>query len=60
MYFGLCTYSATFGLLRTIFGDAALPADQYLRVVMLTSAVVVGTWIFRSFSQPVTEDVLSD
>jgi len=60
LYFVLCTSSATFGLLRTIFGDAALPAAQYLRVVMLTSAVVVGVWIFRSFSRPVPEDVLSD
>ncbi len=60
MYFGLCTGSATLGLLRTIFGDACLPAAQYLRLIMLTSAVVVGTWILRSFSQPVAEDVLSD
>src|SRR5215467_2813484 len=48
LYFALCASSATFGLLRTIFGDAALPAAQYLRVVMLTSAVVVGVLIFRS------------
>jgi hypothetical protein len=60
LYFVLCTSSASFGLLRTIFGDAALPAAQYLRVVMLTSAVVVGAWIFRSFSRPVPEDALSD
>ena len=60
LYFALCTTSATFGLLRTIFGDATLPAAQYLRVIMLTSAVVVGTWIFRSFSRPVREDVISD
>jgi hypothetical protein len=60
MYFTLCTGSATFGLLRTIFGDASLPPAQYLRVILLTSAVVVGTWIFRSFSAPVTEDVMSD
>ena len=60
IYFALCASSATFGLLRTIFGDAALPAAQYLRVIMLTSAVVLGTWIFRSFSRPVTENVLSD
>ena len=52
LYFALCASSATFGLLRTIFGDAALPAAQYLRVVMLTSAVVVGILIFRSFSRP--------
>jgi len=60
VYFVLCASSATFGLLRTLFGDAAVPAAQYLRVIMLTSAVLVGTWIFRSFSSPVTEDVLSD
>jgi len=59
-YFVLCASSATFGLLRTVFGDAALPAAQYLRVIMLTSAVVVGTWIFRSLSSPVTGDALSD
>jgi hypothetical protein len=60
VYFALCASSASFGLLRTVFGDAALPAAQYLRVIMLSSAVLVGTWIFRSFSRPVTEDVLSD
>jgi hypothetical protein len=60
VYFALCASSATFGLLRTIFGDAALPAAQYLRVIMLTSAVVLGAWIFRFFSRPVTENVLSD
>ena len=59
-YFVLCASSATFGLLRTVFGDGALPAAQYLRVIMLSLAVLVGTWIFRSFSSPVTEDVLSD
>ncbi len=52
LYFALCATSATSGLLRIIFGDAALPAAQYLRVVMLTSAVIVGAWIFRSFSRP--------
>lgn len=60
VYFALCASSATFGLLRTIFGDAALPAAQYMRVIMLSSAVLVGTWILRAFSRPVTEDVLSD
>ena len=60
VYFALCASSATFGLLRTIFGDAALPPAQYLRVIMLTSAVVVGTLIFRSFSRPVPEDALPD
>jgi hypothetical protein len=58
LYFALCASSATFGLLRTIFGDAALPAAQYLRVVMLTSAVIVGVLISRSFSRPVPENAL--
>jgi hypothetical protein len=60
VYFALCASSATFGLLRTIFGDTALPQAQYLRVIMLTSAVVIGTWIFLSFPRPVTEDALPD
>jgi len=60
VYFALCTGSATFGLLRTVFGDAALPAAQYLRVIMLTAAVIVGAWIFHSFSRRVTEDALPD
>ena len=60
LYFALCASSATFGLLRTVFGDAARPAAQYLRVIMLTSAVVVGIWILRFFSRPVPEDVVSD
>jgi hypothetical protein len=60
VYFVLCASSATFGLLRTVFGDAVLPAAQYLRAIMLTSAALVGTWILRSLPRPVTEDVLSD
>ncbi len=60
LYFSLCTTSATFGLLRTVFGDASLPIAQYMRVMMLTSAVFVGMWIFRSFSPPVAENVLPD
>ena len=60
VYFALCASSATFGLLRLIFGDAALPVAQYLRVIMLTSAVLVGGWIFRSFSRPAPEDVQID
>jgi hypothetical protein len=60
VYFALCACSASFGLLRTIFGDAALPVAQYLRVIMLISAVALGTWIVCSFSRPVAEEVLSD
>jgi len=60
LYFALCTASASFGLLRMVFGDAALPAAQYLRVGMLTSAVAVGSWIVYFFSRAVTEDALSE
>ena len=60
LYFALCASSATFGLLRTIFGDVSLPAAQYLRVAMLTSAVAVGAWILCSFSRPVPENALSE
>jgi hypothetical protein len=60
VYFALCTSSATFGLLRTIFGDAAVPPAQYLRVIMLSSAVAVGFLILRSFAPPVAERVLPD
>lgn len=60
IYFSLCAGSATFGLLRTTFGDVALPAAQYMRVILLTSAVALGAWIVRSFSRPVAEEVLTD
>jgi hypothetical protein len=60
LYFALCTCSATFGLLRTIFGDPDLPIAQYMRVIMLSSAVAVGILIRRTFSRPVTEAVLPD
>ena len=60
LYFALCASSATFGLLRTIFGDAAIPAAQYMRVIMLTSAIIIGALILRSFSRPLPETVLPD
>lgn len=50
-YFALCATSATSGLLRTIFGDQVVPPAQYLRVLMLSSAVVVGVFIVRSHSR---------
>jgi hypothetical protein len=59
LYFILCSASASCGLLRTVFGDATLPAVPCLRVAMLTSAVIVGTLIFRSFTSPAAEGQLS-
>ena len=60
IYFAFCASSATFGLLRSIFGDPVLPAAQYMRVVMLSSAIVVGALIFRSFTRPLPEQALSE
>jgi len=59
-YFAFCASSATFGLLRIIFGDNGLPPAQYLRVLMLTCAVLLGMWILRSHSLPAGEGALSD
>jgi len=47
VYFGCCTTSASFGLLRQIFGDAQLPSAVYVRVAMLLCAVLVGYLILR-------------
>lgn len=60
IYFILCACSASSGLLRTVFGDATLPAAQYLRVILLTSAVVVGGLIVRSFSRPIAAPACSE
>lgn len=51
LYFGMCAVSATSGLLRTAFGDQAFHAGLYIRVVMLTSAVLVGMFIVRLHSE---------
>ncbi len=50
VYFGVCTVSASSGLLRTAFGDRAFHAGLYIRVVMLASAVLVGLFIVRIHS----------
>jgi hypothetical protein len=55
VYFGLCTVSATSGLLRTIAGDHAFHAGLYVRVVMLVSAVLVGLLIVRAHSSEYAE-----
>ena len=51
VYFALCVTSASSGLLRTVIGDQMVPPAQYLRVLMLASAVVVGIFIVRSHSR---------
>ena len=60
VYFALCASSATSGLVRTVLGDQAVPPAQYLRVVMLGSAVAIGFVILRSHSRiSVTTEPLS-
>jgi hypothetical protein len=51
IYFGLCTVSATSGLVRTAAGDQLFHAGLYIRVVMLVSAFVVGLLIVREHSR---------
>jgi len=50
IYFVLCVTSASCGLLRTAWGDAALPFAQPLRTTALICAVVVGVRIYRGFA----------
>ena len=47
LYFGFCATSAAFGLLRQILGDAEMHFAVYVRIVMLTCAVVTGIVIVR-------------
>ena len=57
LYFALCATSASSGLIRTVFGDRAVPPAQYLRVVMLSSAVAMGFVIVRCFPRnPVADE----
>jgi hypothetical protein len=50
LYFALCTSSAGTALIRTIVGDRAMHGVQYLRVLALICAVLVGGAIVRSYS----------
>jgi hypothetical protein len=51
LYFGFCACSASVGFLRAIFGDANVPAGQFVRVAMLLCAVVTGTVILRGHTR---------
>ncbi len=56
LYFALCATSASFGLLRIIFGDAHIFIAQYVRVGMLACAVLTGYVILKRHSQtPISE-----
>jgi hypothetical protein len=52
VYFALCVTSASSGLVRTVIGDQMVPLAQYLRVLMLSSAVIVGIFVVRAHSRP--------
>ena len=51
-YFGFCTTSASFGLLRQLLGDSRMHAAVYVRVAMLACAVLMGVWILREYLAP--------
>jgi len=51
-YFGFCTASASFGLLRQLFGDPRMHAAVYVRVAMLACAILMGLWILRRYLAP--------
>jgi len=53
LYFGLCTGSAVFGLLRQLLGDSQLHVAVYLRVFMLACAVALGFVILSGHSKPI-------
>ena len=60
IYFGLCTVSATSGLLRAVVGDHAFHAGLYIRVIMLSTAVFVGMAIVRTHSEFVASAETAD
>jgi hypothetical protein len=51
LYFALCSASASFGLLRIVFGDQVLHVNA-MRVLFLACAVLVGLLILRAHSVP--------
>jgi hypothetical protein len=56
-YFGFCTTSATFGLLRQLFGDPRMHAAVHVRVAMLACAVLTGTWLLRQYRTDIAETI---
>jgi ABC-type Na+ efflux pump permease subunit len=50
IYFAFCATSASFGLLRILLGDSHIFIAQYVRVGMLTCAVLTGYIILMRHS----------
>ena len=51
-YFAFCSLSATVGLLRSIFGDPPMHLAIFIRVLLLTCAVITGLVILKEHSEP--------
>jgi len=48
LYFGFCATSAAFGLGRQILGDPPMHAAVYVRVTMLSFAILTGVIMLRA------------
>src|ERR1019366_9209118 len=55
LYFGFCTTSAGFGVLREILGDSPLHYAVYVRGAMLSCAVATGVAIVRAHRRRATQ-----
>ncbi|HYE25158.1 MAG TPA: hypothetical protein VEG32_08170 [Clostridia bacterium] len=60
LYFGLCSASAGFGLLRQIAGDPTMHFAVHVRIAALLAAVVVGILILREYSVPVPVPMIDE
>lgn len=49
-YFALCASSASFGLLRSVFGDPPMHFANHFRVLMLSAATLVGLILLRMYA----------
>jgi hypothetical protein len=52
LYFAFCSTSASAGLFRILFGDPPLHLAGFVRVLMLSLAVLTGFMILREHTEP--------
>lgn len=52
IYFSFCTTSAIFGLARQLLGDSQIHVAVYVRIAMLSCAVIVGMRMLNQSRQP--------
>jgi hypothetical protein len=55
LYFAFCATSAAFGLLRQILGDPPMHFAVYLRIALLSCAVLTGLGIVRAHRERAAE-----